>query len=769
MRILHVVVRSHRRGAEMAALELADELDRMGHHNRLVSLAAAFDGSEDPGIPPLVAGARTSFDVWSRCAWRLRRLVRREPVDVVIAHGGSAARVAAVALPRRGPLLVWQRILGFPQDVWKPTRRLFWRRVATRMHAAVALTPELGEELGRLGFAGPVWVIPNSRQPYRFEGVDRSVEGARLRRRIHVEPDVPLVGFVGHLIGQKRPERALAVLSGVRERSHGAHLVIAGDGPLREGLEREVRERKLEDHVSLLGHRNDVERVLGALDVLILTSESEGIPGVAIEAQMAGCPVVTFPLGGVADVVEDGVTGVVLPQADTSLMAERVAELFEDPGRRRAMSAEARRRTPLFAARRTAAVYETRLAELQLGRQIEHAKERSGGGLRIYWYWPFARAEDVGIARAAVRNGDRLLIQTVDRPGVPVSDPSDPYVVRSDVPEVRSARERSLRWVMSRAITYIGRVWARHRLLRSQDFDVVHLMFVNRFTDAFDLALLRRRHLVVCSVHDAYPHQPRLPAVLERRLTAMQFRGDSTLVVHNEGLRRILIDDFGVPRGRIEVVPHQVPNFSSAMDAAPDDPPLVLFFGALRRNKGVDVLLDAISQIERHDLRFHFAGQGFDDIEAVVLQSAQHDRRVTAELTWISPERKSDLYQRASLVVLPYTDFESESGVLHDAYGHGRPVVVTEVGSLGSEVRSSGTGWVVPARDPQALSGVIVDALDDPAGYERAAEAARDLARARRPEVVGRQLRDLYERLVRDRCAVSSERCDGARSRSTRK
>ena len=273
----------------------------------------------------------------------MRRLIATTPVDVVLAHGGWAAQIAALAVPRDGPVLVWQRILGFPPEVWQPLRQRWWRAIARRFDVGVALTADLEAEMRRLGFDGPVWVIPNSRQPDRFFEIDRA---ARLRRarapRSGRPSDVSLVGFVGHLVPQKRPERTLAVVGHLLARERPVHLVIAGDGPLRASLELEARRRGIDGSVTFLGHRPDVEQVLGGVELSLLTSEAEGIPGVAIEALMAGCPLVTFPVGGVSDVVEHGVTGIVLDRPDTELMARAVETLLADGDRLARMSREGR-------------------------------------------------------------------------------------------------------------------------------------------------------------------------------------------------------------------------------------------------------------------------------------------------------------------------------------------------------------------------------------------------------------------------------------------
>ena len=215
----------------------------------------------------------------------------------------------------------------------------------------------------RLGFRRPIWLIPNSRRPERFIDLDRSAAAARLRVEVGVAPGVPLIGFVGHLVRQKRPERALAVAAELRAMNRPAHLVIAGDGPMRAALEAEVTSRELQDLVTFLGHRPDVEAVLGGVEVALLTSEAEGLPGVAIEALMSGCPMVAFRVGGVDQVVEEGVTGVVIDGHDPAEMAGAVAALLDDDGERAAMGLRARAESRRYAASTTAAIYERRLRE----------------------------------------------------------------------------------------------------------------------------------------------------------------------------------------------------------------------------------------------------------------------------------------------------------------------------------------------------------------------------------------------------------------------
>jgi glycosyltransferase involved in cell wall biosynthesis len=286
--------------------------------------------------------------------------LRSQPADIVLAHGGSAAIVVAL-VPRRRSASVWQRILPFPPTALHGARRLGWQLVARRFDAVVALSRALEDETRAIGYRGEISVIPNFRGQQRFAGVDRARAARALHESLGVPLDVPLVGLVAHLVEQKQPEVALEVIDAIRGRGQPIHLVVAGDGPRRALVERRAAELGLSGAVSMLGHRDDPEHVLAGVEVALITSRSEGIPGVAIEAQMSGCPVVTFPVGSVDEVVEDGVTGAVLARSDPATMADAVVDLLRDDGRRRAMGAAAARRSARFAADAVAARYATLL------------------------------------------------------------------------------------------------------------------------------------------------------------------------------------------------------------------------------------------------------------------------------------------------------------------------------------------------------------------------------------------------------------------------
>jgi glycosyltransferase involved in cell wall biosynthesis len=301
-------------------------------------------------------------------ARKLRPILRGPDVgdraEVILAHGAAATLVAVGAAPRHPPAIVFQTIVGMAPQSFRGIQGAAWRLAVRRLDGVVALTGPLGDEMRDLGYRGPVWPIPNARRTARFADLDRAADRSELRAALDLSPQVELLGLVGYLVPQKRPERAVETLAAVRRGGRDAHLVVAGAGPLEGAMRDAAAEHGVSAHVSMLGHRDDVPRLLSGLDLLLLTSDDEGVPGIIIEAAMAGCPVVTFPLGGVADVVDDGVTGRIVAPATVAEMATVVAGLLDAPDVLEEMSVAGKLRSTEFSMEAVADRYERCLAEV---------------------------------------------------------------------------------------------------------------------------------------------------------------------------------------------------------------------------------------------------------------------------------------------------------------------------------------------------------------------------------------------------------------------
>jgi glycosyltransferase involved in cell wall biosynthesis len=244
--------------------------------------------------------------------------------------------------------------------------------------------------------------------------------------------------------------------------------------------------------------------------------------------------------------------------------------------------------------------------------------------------------------------------------------------------------------------------------------------------------LKARGHRLYVTVHNLYPHRylPERARPLYRRLLRSAWRQCDGLFVHTESLREQLARFLGAGHPPIFVTPHGVWNHhGAAVDPeARRASRRLLFFGAIRRNKGLPVLLEAMADLR--DCTLTVAGAFEDDRhrdEVAALIAALPPGRVELVDRFVPDEEVGELFAASALAVLPYTSFAAQSGVLHDALAHGLPVVVTDVGSLGESVRGWGIGAVAPAGDAGALAAAIRTTLDP----ERYREGAAAVVRAR--------------------------------------
>jgi glycosyltransferase involved in cell wall biosynthesis len=151
----------------------------------------------------------------------------------------------------------------------------------------------------------------------------------------------------------------------VADRIPEARFVLAGDGPGREELEALTRELGLEERVVFAGLRSDVEDVLASLDVVVLSSFTiECFPYAILEAMAMGVPAVCTAVGGLPEMIEDGVTGRLVPPKDPAALAEGIIDVLSDEDRRRAMGVAARERLERnFTLERSAATTAEMIAE----------------------------------------------------------------------------------------------------------------------------------------------------------------------------------------------------------------------------------------------------------------------------------------------------------------------------------------------------------------------------------------------------------------------
>jgi glycosyltransferase involved in cell wall biosynthesis len=337
-------------GGERLAMQIATRLDRERFESwycvsRWAESAATPSDEADAvaalraaGVEVVGLGRRSSAAIWSW--WPFVRLLRRERIDVVHSHKFGSNVWAAALAPLAGvPVLVAH------EHSWsfegRPLRRFLDRRlIARRSSVMIAVSREDRRRMIEIEGIDPEDVT------FVANGIEPLVAGdpARVRAQLGLRPDDPVVGTVAVLRSEKRLDLVLRAIAALAEELPRISLVVAGEGPERPALEALARELGVAERVHLLGHRSDIPDVLAAFDVAVSASEREGSPLAVMEYMEAGVPVVATRVGGLPDLIDDGVHGLLVPAGDADALAAALGELLRDPERRAAMGERARER-----------------------------------------------------------------------------------------------------------------------------------------------------------------------------------------------------------------------------------------------------------------------------------------------------------------------------------------------------------------------------------------------------------------------------------------
>lgn len=303
----------------------------------------------DPRVPlqrvPLVRPVRPATD--ARALFAVRRVLRAHRPAVLATHmakAGTVGRLAALSLRPR-PRLVHTFHGHVLDGYFRPrAERAFLeveRRLARRTDAFVAVSPEVRDSLLDLGVGRPEQyrVVPLGLDLDPFLAVGGPTGG--LRAHIGLGAGTPLVGMIGRLVPIKDGVTMLDAIA----RLPDAHLAVVGDGEDRDRLVHHARARGIGERTHFVGWWPDVPAAVADVDVVALSSRNEGTPASLIEALAAERPVVATRVGGVSSVVDDGVTGFLVPAGDSDALARRIGQLLADPHLRRRFGTEGRARS----------------------------------------------------------------------------------------------------------------------------------------------------------------------------------------------------------------------------------------------------------------------------------------------------------------------------------------------------------------------------------------------------------------------------------------
>lgn len=340
MRILYVVTAAEFGGSVVHVLQLAEQMMNEGH-------AVAVVGAQEPrflkeahsigvrtmGSPHFVRRISPWNDL--RALLFVGQAIRQFKPDLVSAHStkaGYAVRIACTVPHKRSVFTAhgWSFTEG--KSLW--TRRLLvWaERMLAKVTDRIICVSNHDRDLAlehRVVDSKKLVVVHNGMDPQPY----LSADGHGVRREMALGEEV-LITMIGRLVPQKDPSTLLEAAAALRGH---VRVALVGGGERQGQVEEFIWKRALNQRVSLLGERSDVPAILAASSVFVLSTNWEGLPRSIIEAMMAGLPVVATNVGGVPELVEDGVTGILIPRNDPGAMTHALQRLIDNPELRRRM------------------------------------------------------------------------------------------------------------------------------------------------------------------------------------------------------------------------------------------------------------------------------------------------------------------------------------------------------------------------------------------------------------------------------------------------
>jgi len=326
------------------AMHLLLHLDRSRYEVAAVSLYGRQGTDieaklERAKVPVWYLGKRPGFD--PRMYGRLGSVLREFRPDAIHTHR-YVLRYLLPWVAMRRPR-IWVHTVHNVAE-----REVDWvgkwvHRLAFRLGVVpVAIAQEVAHSIVRVYSLKNAPLIPNG-IPLADYALSDEVRRRWRTQEGYEETDMLFVS-VARLSPQKDPFSLISAFAGAASHTPALHLLLVGEGPLRSDLEAWVREMGLGERVRFLGMRTDVPAILTAADVFVLSSLWEGNPLSVMEAMAAGKPVIASAVGGVPELVEDGVSGILVPPHKPEVLGRAMMRLARDPALRQRMGEAAQKR-----------------------------------------------------------------------------------------------------------------------------------------------------------------------------------------------------------------------------------------------------------------------------------------------------------------------------------------------------------------------------------------------------------------------------------------
>ena len=355
-RVVHLISSGGFYGAERVVLDLC--LAGIGENVR--PLVACFNDLRKPhielyeaarnaGIAAHLIECKSQIDFLA--FQQIKKVLERERADILHCHGFKADFYGFFC-----KMLLKTTIVA-TSHLWTASRPLFrfYERVDALClrffdHIAAVSVP-IHKDLVRSGIdPASITIVPNG---IHFRSQKDEGAGGTQRSKLGLKPGEIAIGCIARLSPEKGHRHLLHAAKSVLEAMPHARFVLFGDGPMRGKLEEEAATLSLREAVLFAGFRDDMDTIYPLLDLVVSSSYREGLPMSLLEAASYGIPIIATPVGDVAELIEDGVSGILVKPGDEAGLAGTIVSLLKAPDRMREMGRRGKERVEArFSARR---------------------------------------------------------------------------------------------------------------------------------------------------------------------------------------------------------------------------------------------------------------------------------------------------------------------------------------------------------------------------------------------------------------------------------
>ncbi|HZJ57154.1 MAG TPA: glycosyltransferase family 4 protein [Clostridia bacterium] len=265
---------------------------------------------------------------------KLYKIMKGGKYDIAHFHSSKMGILGRLAAHLAGVPKIYFTVHGWGINEYQPKglQRLFgWaEKLASKRCSMCICVSKYHRDLGlKMGW------LSREKSTIIYNGIDEAPTTlGKLRNELNIHGDVAIIGTVMRLREPKQPLYTIQVFNEILSMGHRAKLVIVGDGPLHDSCVEAIESLGISDHVFMLGTRADARQLINDMDIVTLFSKWEGLPIVIIEALFAGKSVVCSGVGGVSEIIDHGIDGLILEGFDIKNGADQLSVLLQDKGLR---------------------------------------------------------------------------------------------------------------------------------------------------------------------------------------------------------------------------------------------------------------------------------------------------------------------------------------------------------------------------------------------------------------------------------------------------